>query len=206
MAPAATAPREDDAAGGRGRRADARRNVNAVLEAARERLSTDPTASMLEIARDAGVGRVTLYSHFSSRAELLDAVFTQVMDEAAQTLADVDLTGDEPQALARLVRSSWRLVEQSRLLLFAAQLELPAERIREYHDRPLDQVEGLFKRGRRNKTFRSDLPASWMVAVFYSVIHGAADEINAGRLTGERAPKLITTTLLAAFAPPGNAA
>lgn len=40
-----------------------------------------------------------------------------------------------------------------------------------------------------------------MVAVFYSVIYGAVDEINAGRLTVERAPKVITATLLSAFTP-----
>jgi TetR/AcrR family transcriptional regulator, mexCD-oprJ operon repressor len=185
----------------RGRRADAQRNVDAILDAARVRLSTDPTASMQEIAVDAGVGRVTLYSHFKSRTELLDAVFVRVMTDADRALAEVDLTGDERAAMTRLIRSSWRIVEQSRLLLFAAQLELPADRIREYHQRPLERLENLIKRGRRNTTFRSDLPVSWMVSVFYNVIHGAADEINAGRLTAERAPKLITTTLLAAFAP-----
>jgi AcrR family transcriptional regulator len=201
MAPTTAAPHGEEQAGARGQRADARRNVNAILDAARECLSTDPTASMQEVARAAGVGRVTLYSHFSSRTELLEAVFTRVMLDAEQALADVDLGGDERQALARLIRSSWRIVEQSRLLLFAAQLELPADRIREYHHRPLDRLEGLIKRGRRNKTFRTDLPASWLVSVFYNVIHGAADEINAGRLTAERAPKLITTTLLSAFTP-----
>ncbi|GAA3195496.1 TetR/AcrR family transcriptional regulator [Dactylosporangium siamense] len=193
---------KDQAGGSRGRRADAQRNVSAILEAAQELLSTDPTASMQEVARAAGVGRVTLYSHFGSRTELLDAVFTRVMAEADRALADVDLTGDEPQALARLVRSSWRIVQQSRLLLFAAQLELPQGQIREHHDRALERVESLIRRGRRNRTFRTDLPTSWLVTVFYSVIHGAADEINAGRLTVERAPNLITATLLSAFAPP----
>ena len=197
----------DGAATGRprGSRADAQRNVGAILDAARECLSVDPTASMQEVARAAGVGRVTLYSHFGSRAELLDAVFTRVMADADRALADVDLTGDERDALARLVRSSWRLVEQSRLLLFAAQLELPADRIREYHDRPLGRVEALIKRGRRSGAFRTDLPVSWMASVFYSVIHGAAEEINAGRLTAERAPKVIIATLLPAFAPTGGA-
>lgn len=201
MAGTKAADGNDQAGASRGRRADAQRNVSAILEAAQELLSTNPTASMQEVARAAGVGRVTLYSHFGSRTELLDAVFTRVMAEADRALADVDLTGDEPQALTRLVRSSWRLVQQSRLLLFAAQLELPQDQIREHHDGALEQVEGLIRRGRRNKTFRTDLPTSWMVTVFYSVMHGAADEINAGRTTVERAPNLITATLLSAFAP-----
>ena len=52
--------------------------------------------------------------------------------------------------------------------------------------------------------FRTDLPAPWLVATYYSVLHGAADEINAGRLSEEDAPWVITRTLLAAFTPLGS--
>ncbi|GAA1571795.1 TetR/AcrR family transcriptional regulator [Dactylosporangium maewongense] len=184
------------------RRADARRNISAILDAAQACLVADPAASMQDVARAAGVGRVTLYAHFGSRAELLDAVFTQVIADAERALAEVDLDGDERQALGRLIASSWRIVERSRLLLHAAQLELPADQIREHHRRPLDRVEKLIERGRQAGTFRTDLPVTWMTAVVYNVIHGAADEVTAGRLTLEQAPDVITTTLLSAFAPP----
>ncbi|MEU0562534.1 TetR/AcrR family transcriptional regulator [Dactylosporangium sp. NPDC006015] len=184
------------------RRADARRNISAILDAAQACLAADPAASMQDVARAAGVGRVTLYAHFGSRAELLDAVFTQVIADAERALAEVDLDGDERQALARLIASSWRIVERSRLLLHAAQLELPADQIREHHRRPLDRVEKLIERGRQAGTFRTDLPVTWMTAVVYNVIHGAADEVTAGRLTLEQAPDVITTTLLSAFTPP----
>ncbi|MEV4141949.1 TetR/AcrR family transcriptional regulator [Dactylosporangium sp. NPDC049742] len=184
------------------RRADARRNISAILDAAQACLVADPAASMQDVARAAGVGRVTLYAHFGSRAELLDAVFTQVIADAERALAEVDLDGDERQALARLIASSWRIVERSRLLLHAAQLELPADQIREHHRRPLDRVEKLIERGRQAGTFRTDLPVTWMTAVVYNVIHGAADEVTAGRLTLDQAPDVITTTLLSAFAPP----
>lgn len=40
-----------------------------------------------------------------------------------------------------------------------------------------------------------------MVAVYHSVVHGAATEVIAGRLTDRKAATLITTTLLAAYAP-----
>ena len=188
------------------RRADARRNISAILDAAQACLVADPAASMQDVARAAGVGRVTLYAHFGSRAELMDAVFTQVITDAETALAEVALDGDEHQALARLVASSWRIVERFRLLLHAAQLELPADRIREHHRRPLDRVEALIERGRQAGTFRTDLPTTWMTAVFYNVIHGAADEVTAGRLTLDQAPEVITTTLLPAFAPPATTA
>jgi TetR/AcrR family transcriptional regulator, mexCD-oprJ operon repressor len=110
-------------------RADAQRNRAAILDAAAQCLRTDAAASMQDVARAAGVGRVTLYTHFPSRAELLDAVFDAVVTEAEQTLAAVDLDGDEPAALDRLIRASWQIVDRFRLLLHAAQRELPAERV-----------------------------------------------------------------------------
>lgn len=182
------------------KRADARRNVAAILDAARACLARDPAASVADIAKAAGVGRVTLYGHFPSRAELVDAVFARTIAEAEETLEAVDLAGRPADALARLVASSWRIVHEFRTLLLAAQRELPAERIRDHHTRPMHRVERLVQRGRQEGAFRTDLPTSWLVAVFYNVIHGAADELNAGRLTADEAARAITATLLAAYA------
>lgn len=183
------------------KRADARRNVTAILDAARDCLARDPAASIADIAGAAGVGRVTLYGHFPSRAELVDAAFARAITEAEETLEAVDLTGDAATALTRLVASSWRIVHEFRTLLLAAQRELPAERIRAHHARPMQRVERLVERGRRAGAFRTDLPTTWLVAVFYNVIHGAADELNAGRLTADEAAGAISTTVLAAYAP-----
>ena len=85
------------------RRADAQRNITAILTAAAECLSRDPAVSTSEIAKAAGVGRVTLYGHFPSRAELVDAVFVQAIATGEETLGQVDLTGDPREALTRLI-------------------------------------------------------------------------------------------------------
>ncbi|SDU76678.1 TetR/AcrR family transcriptional regulator [Jiangella alkaliphila] len=186
-----------------GRRADAQRNVAAILDAAAECLVRDPDASVSDIAAAAGVGRVTLYGHFASRTDLVDAVFVRAVARAHEALDAVDLTGDARAALARLVASSWRVIDESRLLLVAAQHALPPERIRELHENPMGRVRSLLERGRAAGVFRFDLPADWLVAVFYTVIHGAADELGAGRLAPDAAADTITATLLAAFTPPG---
>src|SRR6201999_3204489 len=56
-------------------RADARRNYEALLDAADEIFSRrGPDAPLDEIARRAGVGNATLYRHFPSRRDLLVAV------------------------------------------------------------------------------------------------------------------------------------
>ncbi len=112
------------------RRADARRNIASIIDAAISCLAHDPDASVGDIARAAGVGRVTLYGHFNGRAELIDAVLTRTLAEADATLDAVDTTGDPREALTRLVGASWRIVHQFRSVLHAAQRELPPERIR----------------------------------------------------------------------------
>ena len=147
-------------------RADAARNIAAILATARECLVLDPGASIAEIAKAAGVGRVTLYSHFPSRAELVDAVFARTIAEADEALEAVDLTGDPADALTRLMGSSWQIVHQFRALLAAVQRELPPERIRAHHALPMRRVERLLQRGRRAGVFRTDLPTAWLVAVF----------------------------------------
>lgn len=190
--------------GTRERRADARRNIAAILDAALDCLSRDPQASIADIAAAAGVGRVTLYGHFASRPELIDAAFGQAIRQADEVLDAVDLTGDPSDALARLVDSSWQILDRLRGALSAAQRELPPGRIRAHHDQPMDRVAGLVGRGQRDGVFRSDLPAEWMVALFYTVMHGAAAEIGAGRLSSADASRVITSTLLAAYTPPGG--
>jgi TetR/AcrR family transcriptional repressor of mexCD-oprJ operon len=187
------------------RRADARRNIAAILDAATDCLSRDPQASVATIAKTAGVGRVTLYGHFPTRAELVDAVFARAVRAADEALDGVDLSGDAREALARLVSSSWRLVDQGRAILRAAEEELGAEAIRTHHDRPRERVRVLIERGQREGAFRADLPVEWLVTVFYAVLHGAADEVTAGRLDVPDAGAVITSTLVSSYTPLGAA-
>ncbi|MGW3410699.1 TetR/AcrR family transcriptional regulator [Streptomyces sp. NPDC000888] len=186
------------------KRADALRSIDAIVQAAAECLGQNPEASLSEIARAAGVGRVTLYAHFASRAEVVDAAMSRAIDRGNEVLGAVDLTGDPLLALARYVEAGWYLVDQARALLVAAQRELSAGRIRELHAGPAARVEALVARGRAEGAFRTDLPIAWMINVLHAVMHSAADEIRAGRLTSERAADHITATVLAAFTPPGQ--
>jgi TetR/AcrR family transcriptional regulator, mexCD-oprJ operon repressor len=185
------------------RRADAQRNIEAILDAAVTLLSRDPEASVSEIAQAARVGRVTLYGHFPNRTDLVEAALARAIDEGHAALDKVELTGDPREALARLITSSWLLVNRSRALLLAAQAVLPPSRIRELHAGPAERVQRLVERGRREGAFRTDLPTSWLVTVMHSVMHTAADEINAGRLADDKAAAYVAATVLAAFTAPG---
>lgn len=88
-----------EAAGARGgprTRADALRNRDRIVAAARDVFVEEgPKATLDEIARRAGVGNATLYRHFSDRESLLHAVLLQVVCRIADhaervAAADVD--------------------------------------------------------------------------------------------------------------------
>jgi AcrR family transcriptional regulator len=79
-------------AGGRAMRADAKRNYDKVVTAARESFAeTGVSASLEAIARRAGVGIGTLYRHFPTRQALLEAVYVgelrQLCEATEQLLA-----------------------------------------------------------------------------------------------------------------------
>ncbi|WP_153450090.1 TetR/AcrR family transcriptional regulator [Streptomyces smaragdinus] len=186
------------------KRADALRSIDSIVQAAADCLGRNPEASLSEIARAAGVGRVTLYAHFASRAEVVDAAMTRALDRGDEALESVDLTGDPRLALARYVEAGWHLVDQAQALLAAAQRELTEARIRELHAGPAARVETLVTRGRAEGVFRTDLPISWLVNVLHTIMHSATEEIRAGRLTSDHAAAQITATVLAAFTPPGT--
>jgi len=73
------------------RRADAERNRDKILTAARAAFA-DPDAevSMAEISRRARVGMATLYRNFPGRQELLEALYTDEVDAVCTTAGTID--------------------------------------------------------------------------------------------------------------------
>ena len=75
----------------RPKRADARRNYEKVLAAAREAFAEGGESTALEeIARRAGVGIGTLYRHFPSRQALLQALYVDEVEEVCRSAGQFD--------------------------------------------------------------------------------------------------------------------
>ena len=83
----------------RPKRADARRNYDKVLRAAREAFAEGGESTALEeIARRAGVGIGTLYRHFPNRQALLEALYMDEVDAVCRSAAGLE-TEDPWEAL-----------------------------------------------------------------------------------------------------------
>jgi AcrR family transcriptional regulator len=88
----------------RRRRADARRNVDALLEAARTVFDTSGVdAPAKEITDLAGVGVGTLYRHFPQRADLVKAVVEGGIDAVAEAGPALTAAFEPVEALRRWV-------------------------------------------------------------------------------------------------------
>jgi AcrR family transcriptional regulator len=79
-------------------RADARRNVEALLDAARVELIADPHAGLQRIAERAGVHRATLHRHFASREDLLTALYLAYLEDVRRAIAVTDADLADPVA------------------------------------------------------------------------------------------------------------
>jgi len=117
----------------RPKRADARRNYDKLVAAARDAFAEHGTsASLEEVARRAGVGIGTLYRRFPSRQDLLEAVYVEELADVCQS-AD-ELTDLPPwEAL-----SAWlhRLVE------YVGRKHALAEELWNYLDRDAEFFSG----------------------------------------------------------------
>ncbi|MBM2620469.1 TetR/AcrR family transcriptional regulator [Actinoplanes sp. LDG1-06] len=86
-------------------RADAQRNIDALVDAAREVFAASgPDAPVREIAARAGVGLATFYRHFPERADLITAVFRQDVDACADAATELRAEHDPFEALVAWVR------------------------------------------------------------------------------------------------------
>ena len=90
----------------RGVRADAQRNIDVLLKAAKEVFATSGVdAPVREIAIRAGVGVGTFYRHFPRRFELVAAVFRREVDACAAAASTLALKHAPGEALSRWL---WR--------------------------------------------------------------------------------------------------
>ncbi|MDB5586743.1 MAG: TetR/AcrR family transcriptional regulator [Devosia sp.] len=135
-------------------RADARRNFDALLTAARTAFAENGTeASLEDIARRAGVGIGTLYRNFPTRAVLIEAVYIDGAEDLVRAAAEV--AGLPPwEALQRWL---WRFVEYAatkKVLIEALNRE--SAMVRSCRDAFYNAGEPLLKRAQAAGEVRAD--------------------------------------------------
>ena len=178
------------------RRATAERNSAAILDAAEQLLAEGSSLTVAAVASRAGVSRVTLYAHFASLPELVEAVVERAI---AGSMAAIDSArpGDGPagEALSRVSDAAWGQLAHQDAVARAAAEHVPPDRLRRLHHPLMTLVSELVVRGQRDGDLRTDLPADWIVSMYYALLHAAADHARAHGVDRGRVGEMLAVTL-----------
>jgi AcrR family transcriptional regulator len=141
-------------------RADAVRNRERVLEAAKAVFSAGGAEASLEaVARAAGVGIGTLYRHFPTREALFEAVYRREVQQLAELAEQLKQEARPVDALRHWMRSNVKFVATKKGMLAA--LALAAYKNSELFSYSFDQltqaVGGLLERAIAAGEIRDDI-------------------------------------------------
>jgi TetR/AcrR family transcriptional repressor of mexCD-oprJ operon len=178
------------------RRATAERNIEAILDAAERLLDSGRPPTIVAVAGEAAVSRVTVYAHFETREQLMEAVVERAVRRTTAALDALDPERGPPlEALQRVIDAGWRDLDRNHAIAQAAGELLTPEALRRTHEAAHRRLRRLVDRGRRSGDFRTDVPAEWLVTIFHALIHAAGDEVRAGRMRSGAALEALRTTV-----------
>jgi AcrR family transcriptional regulator len=143
-------------------RADAVRNRDRVLEAAKAVFSTGgPDASLEAVARRAGVGIGTLYRHFPTREALFEAVYRREVQQLSELAEQLKSAPEPVDALRRWLRSNVEFVATKKGMSAALALAVQGSSELSAHafDRLTKAVGALLDRAVAAGEIRSDISA-----------------------------------------------
>lgn len=154
-------------------RADAARNVERILRAAREVYAElGPDAPAEAVARRAGVGERTLYRRFPTKADLVRAALDQsIAEDLTPVIDNARLAKDPLRGLTQLIEAAISLGAREHSLLAAARR---AGSLTSDISVSLDAALGeLARKGQRVGKIRADLVTDdlpRLVAMLFSVL------------------------------------
>jgi AcrR family transcriptional regulator len=132
--------------------------------------------TMDDLAEELGMSKKTLYTHFSSKEELVKAVLLNKFDEAAADFAQISISssGGFPAALQQLLDVGQRHTEEVQPL-FARDLRRAAPELFQFVEqrrRGIIQCNfgKLFAEGRKSGHIRNDLSAAVLIEILLGAV------------------------------------
>jgi hypothetical protein len=113
---------------------------------------------------------------------------------AAYEAAEPD-SGPASAALERVIAASWTEIDRHSAIGEAAMQQLSSAAMNRAHGVGFKRVHALIERGRADGSFRTDVPAEWLVSCFFSLVHAAGEAVRQGHMRRDAALEAVTLTL-----------
>jgi AcrR family transcriptional regulator len=182
----------------------AERNADAILDAAEDLLRSHGHVNISAVAVQAGVSRVTVYAHFPTWEALLESAVERAVRRTMAALQSVHPdNGPAAEALDRMLAAAWQHLASYQAMAAAVAGFLSPEAVTRTHQAAHHAVSMLLARGQADGSFRTDLPAEWLVTACIALIHACSDQVRAGQLDRHDAARVLTTSVRDLFAGPG---
>lgn len=170
-----------------------------VLGAAQRLLTTDPTASMAQIAAAAGVGRATVHRHFASREELLHEIGRRSLDTWAASLAsvaDAAGSGDAVRIRAALEDLIAQFVADAETagIALTDPTVINEPTLRARAEVLFAEEVALYAAAQAAGVLRADVPARWLGHTVYGLLVSVRDALVAGDVARRDAVDLVRST------------
>jgi TetR/AcrR family transcriptional repressor of mexCD-oprJ operon len=181
----------------------AERNVAAILDAAEDLLRSQGHANISAVAAQAGVSRVTVYAHFPTWEALLEAAVGRAVRRTMAALQRVRPDDGPPvEALDRMVAAAWQHLASYQAMAAAVAEFLSPEAITRTHEAAHQTIGVLLERGQADGSFRTDLPARWLVTACIALVHACSDGVRADQIDQDDAVRILTTSVRDLFTGP----
>jgi len=151
-----------------------------VLKAALDLFATQgyATTSVQQIVKAAGVTKGAMYHYFTSKDDLLFAVYERILSLQKRRLDEITAEGGPAEDVLRsvcedVVVTSIDFLPEGTVFFRSQHMLVPERqkevkrRRREYHD----EFAALLVRGQSEGSFRDDIPVPVLIAHFFSDVH-----------------------------------
>ena len=171
------------------------RNVEAILDAAEGLLELQGHATISAVAAQAGVSRVTVYAHFPTWDALLEAAVERAVGRMKALESASPGDGPPAEALDRVLAGAWQHLARYGAMAQAVAELLTPDAVARTHQAAHQAIGTLLARGQADGSFRTDLPANWLVTACITLIHACADGVRAGQIDERDAARILRTSV-----------
>ena len=146
--------------------ADARtlKSQRALIDAGLKLLNKNKEITLSDIAKEAGVGRATLYRLYSSKEALIEEIALDCLQTFDQVTKPIDkLAKSYLHAFELLFELTMPLTEQMQFLATLEYFAEQSEKIALIVEQQTQEMNTLIDNAKRYKEINKDLPNSWLL-------------------------------------------